>query len=64
MQTLRDTQPDQFGRALRDGIEVVGAGFLPASATEFVEFVTKRDLILRVSDLHHGVAPVGGGAPH
>jgi hypothetical protein len=46
MQTLRDAQPDQFSKALRDGIEVVGAGFLPASATEFVEVITKHCAIL------------------
>jgi hypothetical protein len=38
-EALRAAQPDLFQKALWGGIEVVDVGFLPASATEFVEVV-------------------------
>ena len=38
---LRDTAPDLFEKMLMHGVQVVGFGFAPATATEFLEVLNR-----------------------
>jgi hypothetical protein len=40
-ETLRDTAPDLFEKMLTHGVQVVGFGFAPATATEFLEALNR-----------------------
>jgi hypothetical protein len=40
-ETLRDTAPDLFEKMLVHGVQVVGFGFAPTTATEFLEAVNR-----------------------
>ena len=40
-ETLRDTTPDLFEKMLTHGVQVVGFGFAPTTATEFLEVLNR-----------------------
>jgi hypothetical protein len=40
-ETLRDAMPDLFEKTLVHGVQVVGFGFAPATATEFLEVLNR-----------------------
>jgi hypothetical protein len=40
-ETLRDATPDLFEKMLVHGVQVVGFGFAPATATEFLEALNR-----------------------
>jgi hypothetical protein len=40
-ETLRDAAPDLFERMLTHGVQVVGFGFAPTTATEFLEALNR-----------------------
>jgi hypothetical protein len=40
-ETLRDAGPDLFEKTLIHGVQVVGFGFFPTSATEFLEVLNR-----------------------
>jgi hypothetical protein len=40
-ETLRDTTPDLFERMLTHGVQVIGFGFAPTTATEFLEVLNR-----------------------